>query len=134
MTVEADVLKQRQYYTDTANNYDELHLHADQEHMFALEWLSGLIRYTGAQSLLDVGCGTGRALIGLKTLHPNLRVLGIEPVEALRKIAIEKGLTAEQIVDGDALALGYAADSFDIGIAGSSCCQLLSPNSASKFC
>lgn len=114
MTIEADVVKQRQYYTDTADVYDELHLHTDQEHMFALEWLSGLIRYTGAQSLLDVGCGTGRALIGLKALHPELRVLGIEPVEALRKIAIQKGLSSDEIIDGNALSLGYSADSFDI--------------------
>lgn len=109
-----DVIAQQLYYEQTADQYDDLHLHADQEHMFALAWLSGLISYTGAQSILDVGCGTGRVLVELKAKFPDLKILGIEPVAALRTKAIEKGLTSSEIIDGDALNLGFATDSFDI--------------------
>jgi ubiquinone/menaquinone biosynthesis C-methylase UbiE len=109
-----DVIAQHLYYEKTADQYDDLHLDADQEHMFALSWLSGLIDYTGAQSILDIGCGTGRALVALKSKHPNLKILGIEPVAALREKAIQKGLTSNEIVNGDALALEFGNDTFDI--------------------
>ncbi len=112
--LDQDVIAQQLYYEQTADQYDDLHLHADQEHMFALAWLSGLIGYTGAQSILDVGCGTGRVLVELKAKFPHLKILGIEPVAALRAKAIEKGLTSSEIIDGDALNLGFASDSFDI--------------------
>ena len=112
-SVPKDVAAQRKYYTQTADKYD-VHIDGDEEHNFSLAWLSGLIEYTGAKSLIDVGSGTGRALVALKARHPNLRILGVEPVIALRKKALEKGLTEQEIVGGDALSLKYATDSFDL--------------------
>ena len=90
-SVPKDVAAQRKYYTQTADEYD-VHIDGDEEHNFSLAWLSGLIEYTGAKSLIDVGSGTGRALVALKARHPNLRVLGVEPVFALREKALKKGI------------------------------------------
>ncbi|MGB6553644.1 MAG: class I SAM-dependent methyltransferase, partial [Candidatus Binataceae bacterium] len=67
---------QRAYYSKTASAYDESHLHEGDAHFFALWWLSSIIEYTGAQSVLDIGSGTGRALRFLAGRHPKLSLLG----------------------------------------------------------
>ena len=90
--------QQRDYYARTAATYDSEH-GDEPEHALALEWLAGLIRYHGIRSVLDVGSGTGRALLFLKRL-PELRLQGIEPVEALREAAYAKGVPREELTAG----------------------------------
>ncbi len=106
--------RQRAYYSRTASAYDESHLHEGDAHFFALCWLSSIIEYTGAKSVLDIGSGTGRALHFLAERHPKLRLLGIEPVAALRDRAYERGVPRDRLVAGDALGLTGEANSFDI--------------------
>ncbi|MGB6089417.1 MAG: methyltransferase domain-containing protein [Candidatus Binataceae bacterium] len=105
---------QRAYYSKTASAYDESHLDEGDAHFFALWWLSAIIEYTGAKSVLDVGSGTGRVLRFLAGRHPKLRLLGIEPVAELRDRAYQQGVPRDHLVAGDALGLADATDSFDI--------------------
>lgn len=105
---------QRAYYSKTASAYNESHLHEGDEHFFALWWLSSIIEFTAARSVLDIGSGTGRALRFLAARHPKLRLLGVEPVAELRDRAYEQGVARDLLVAGDALCLGGEADSFDI--------------------
>ena len=105
---------QRDYYARTAKVYEDLHVQEDDEHFFALAWLASLIRHYGFRSVLDVGSGTGRGLIYLKTMFPDLKVVGIEPSPELRKIGHNKGLGQEELIDGDALNIAFANGSFDL--------------------
>jgi SAM-dependent methyltransferase len=84
------------------------------EHQFALAILSAMIEYHGIKSVLDVGSGTGRALRYLKARHPEVRFVGIEPVEALRKIGYDAGLSPEELTGGDINALEFADGEFDL--------------------
>ena len=75
-----------------------------------------MIELQDHRSLLDVGSGTGRALLHLTRKFAASPVVfnGIEPSAALREIAYSKGLSAAQLMDGDALALAFPADSVDV--------------------
>lgn len=103
---------QRQYYSQTANFYDEMHL--EKEHLLALHLLSAYIEYYQVQSVLDIGAGTGNAILWLKKRFPHLTIKGIEPVAALREQGYQKGLSSEDLLDGDAYQLPFESDSFDL--------------------
>jgi len=108
-----EVAIQRAYYRSTAAAYDQMHL-GDQEHEFALELMIGAIRHFGITSVLDVGSGTGRALMALKSAYPSLRVAGIEPSAELRENGHAKGLKRHELLDGDAQSVQFAAGAFDL--------------------
>lgn len=114
MTNENEIEIQRGYYAETANKYDSMHLDENDEHFFALSLLVGAIDYLGIHSILDLGSGTGRAVLYLKKLRPELRVVGIEPVEELREIGYSKGLSKEELMDGDATNLSFSNNEFDL--------------------
>jgi SAM-dependent methyltransferase len=65
-------------------------------------------------STLDIGTGTGRAVSFIKAHRPAIKVVGIEPVEALREIAYTKGLGPDEVMDGDATRLAFADGAFDL--------------------
>lgn len=108
-----DVERQRAYYAQTAHDYDTWQISPDDEHQIALGWLASLIRMRGHTSVLDVGSGTGRAALWLKT-QTQARVVGLEPSAELRAIGHTKGLSAEELIEGDALTLPFEDNSFDI--------------------
>ncbi len=112
-TPSADIVAQREYYSRTARQYDDLQIDAGDEHAMALAWVAWLIETRGYASVLDVGSGTGRALLYLKQRSP-ITLVGVEPSEDLRKIGHGKGLSETELVGGDALALAYQDDSFDL--------------------
>lgn len=114
MSSETEVNLQRQYYADTAAKYDAMQISDQDEHQLALAILSAMIEFHGIKSVLDVGSGTGRALRYLKARHPDVRFVGIEPVEALRKVGHAAGLTTEELRDGDINALNAANGEFDL--------------------
>jgi SAM-dependent methyltransferase len=105
---------QRQYYADTAAKYDAMQISEQDEHQFALAILSAMIEFHDIKSVLDVGSGTGRALRYLKSRHPGVRFVGIEPVEALRKVGHQAGLSPDELKDGDINALAAADGEFDL--------------------
>lgn len=112
MTKEIEI--QRQYYAKTALSYDEMHLEKDQEHILALYLLAGYIEFHQIRSVLDVGAGTGRTVLWLKNRFPDLIIKGIEPVAALREQGYQKGISSEDLIDGDAYQLPFPENSFDL--------------------
>src|SRR5215475_10521943 len=104
---------QRQHYANTATNYDET-LGQSPEHELALYILLGLIDSIRAESVLDVGAGTGRGLRFLVSHRPNLRVHGIEPVDQLRDIARRNGIPGEWMTRGNGYQLPFSDGTFDI--------------------
>jgi ubiquinone/menaquinone biosynthesis C-methylase UbiE len=109
-----EVARQRAYYTETASKYDELHANEYESIRLASGVLHGTFELINARSLLDVGCGTGTLMREVITRHPNMNVTGIEPVAALRNLAIAKGLAEQQVVLGDAASMQFSARSFDV--------------------
>jgi len=105
---------QQQYYERTAAHYDDMHLHRDDEQYFALSYLIGMIEFLQVKSILDIGSGTGRVIRDLKRSHPHLRIVGIEPVKALREIGYSQGLAASELVEGDGNGLQYQSGDFDL--------------------
>ena len=105
---------QRAYYAATAANYDDMHLHADDEHHLALRFMISMLPQLGVRSILDVGSGTGRGLMKLKSEAPGVRAVGIEPSAELRAVGHAKGLSAEELIDGDAQHLAFPDRSFDL--------------------
>jgi SAM-dependent methyltransferase len=108
---EADEI-QRGRYSEIAESYDNLH--DDPEHEIALRFLAAMLDFAGVSSVLDVGSGTGRAMTFLKTLKPELRIVGVEPVEALREAAYSKGISREELIDGDGYNLPFSEGEFDL--------------------
>lgn len=106
--------QQRDYYTRTASGYDGSHLSHDPEHNFAAAILAGMFQFLSISSVLDVGSGTGRGIMLLKSMAPGVRVTGMEPVSALREIGYAKGLRRDELIDGDATALPFGDGEFDM--------------------
>lgn len=105
---------QRNYYAKTAEQYDLLHLDERDEHFFALAYLAAMLEHFQIQSVLDIGSGTGRAISFLKKAKPDLRVIGIEPAKNLREIGYAKGLTENELIDGDATDIKFEDGTFDL--------------------
>ena len=104
--------RQAAYYAATADVYNSMHVDDDDdEHECALRILSAAIPAIGARSVLDVGTGTGRALIRLRADNPDLAVHGIDPVPEL---LAQTGLPSTMITVGSGDRLPFAADSFDV--------------------
>lgn len=114
MNLRPDVEQQRKYYARTAGQYDDMHVRENDEHQFALSLMLGLVDFLDVTSILDIGSGTGRALSAIKELRPDIRVVGIEPVAELRDIAYGRGISTEELRDGDAQALDYKDEEFDL--------------------
>ncbi len=112
MNISDEVELQRRYYAETASRYD--HMHGLDEHAFALSFMVAALDYLQVRSVLDIGSGTGRVLLHIKKLRPDLRVVGIEPVKELRDVGYANGLSADELIDGDATALPFPGQSFDL--------------------
>ena len=105
---------QRAYYARTAHRYDDMHVHEDDAHGFALRFMISVVEHLGIKSILDIGCGTGRALLEIKREMPNITAVGIEPSSELRKVGHAKGLLEAELIDGDAMNLALSDGSFDL--------------------
>lgn len=102
-----EVELQRAYYAETAGKYDGMHA----PEPLALAFLDTAIEMLGAASVLEIGAGTGKVTEHLMHRHPRAKIIGIEPVGALREIAVKRGV---DLVDGDATAMTFADASFDL--------------------
>ncbi len=79
-----------------------------------LRFMLSMIGFIEIRSVLDIGSGTGRALLELRRACPDLRILGIEPSPELREIGYSKGLSEAELVDGDAQQLVFEDGAFDL--------------------
>ena len=110
-----DVEIQRHYYAESAQRYDEMRAGRDEQAMaLAGAFLDSAIIHLEAQSVLDIGSGTGRTLRTIKQSHPGILCMGVEPVAELREVGYKAGLRADELVAGDANQLVYADGEFDI--------------------
>lgn len=107
---------QHEYYTNTALKYHDSHVanEANNEHDFALFILSAMIRKYKIKKLLDVGAGTGRTLQFLLKEHPDMEILGIEPVDALREAGYANGIPKNILIAGNGNALDFEKNEFDL--------------------
>jgi SAM-dependent methyltransferase len=103
---------QRRYYAATAARYDEMHVREEDEHSRALRYLSSFLPLLGISTVLDVGCGTGRALKRLREMGVVAR--GVEPVSALIAQAIDRnGVPKEMMVCASGDRLPFRDGAFD---------------------
>lgn len=105
---------QRKYYTETAQEYESVHVNQDDEHFFALSFMLSVLERLDIKSILDVGSGTGRTIKYIQKHRPDIRILGIEPVLELRKIGYSQGISEAELINGDATNLSFADDEFDL--------------------
>ena len=108
----SEVERQRSYYRSTAPQYDDAH--AELEHVHALHLLGAYVELNDVRSILDIGAGTGRAMLWLRERFPGLVIKGVEPVDELREIGHSKGLSREDLLPGDGANLSFADNSFDL--------------------
>lgn len=105
---------QRDYYKRTAASFEGAHEQGDSAHNRALELLVGILPTLGAQSVLDVGTGTGRALRYLSAMLPELALSGVEPVDELSRQAVERGLPSGMIRTASGENLPFEDGSVDV--------------------
>lgn len=107
---------QRAFYARTAAEYDGMH--DALEHDRALGHIIGFIRWLAARSMLDTGCGTGRAMRAVRSALPDIEVRGNDPSPELLDVAARKfGLPPDSLDCADSRALPYASGSFDVVVA-----------------
>lgn len=109
-----EVKIQQEYYSQTAEKYDETHISERGEHAFALSFMVSVIDYFEIRSVLDIGSGTGRVLRKLKQVKPELRIVGVEPVKELREIGYSNGLSDKELIAGDGTDLAFGSGEFDL--------------------
>ncbi len=103
---------QRQYYTETAHLYDDMHISPDDEHYVALEFITNFFKLFEITNILDVGCGTGRGVRHF--IEQKVAVIGVEPVRAMIDIAVSKNkIPREYLICGSGEALPFNDASFD---------------------
>lgn len=107
---------QREYYSRTAESYDAVHApeSVDNEHDFALRFLSSVIELYSIKSILDVGAGTGRTLYFIAREHPEVKIVGIEPVTELREQGYAKGISRDILIDGNGYNMQFHDREFDL--------------------
>jgi ubiquinone/menaquinone biosynthesis C-methylase UbiE len=110
----SEIEAQRRYYAQTGRRYDEMHVHEGDEHFFALALLVAVLDQFSINSVLDVGSGTGRALTYIKQRRPDVRAVGVEPVAELRQAALLRGLSRDELIEGDARELQFKDGGFDL--------------------
>ncbi len=91
-----------------------MHVSENDAHGFALRFMISVLEQFGIRSILDIGSGTGRALLKIRDEAPNASIVGIEPSAELRRIGYAKGLLETQLIDGDGMNLACADNSIDL--------------------
>jgi len=103
--------KQKEYYSKTAVNYEQIHVKADDEHSLAIKFMIAMLKVYNVKTILDIGSGTGRAVKAL--LDAGFEVVGIEPVVELIEQGTGNGIPVGTIIQGDGQSLPFPDKSFD---------------------
>jgi SAM-dependent methyltransferase len=106
-----------EYYDKTASLYDQMHGgERNIEHVRALEYSWPILEDFGIQSVLEVGCGTGRSLEWIRSHSPHVRLSGVELSTEMLARAKAKLPEAELRI-GNAEALDFPDGSRDLVLA-----------------
>ena len=103
------------YYDQTASSYNSWHCDPNNEssHNFAVREVLQTMRSLNALSLLDVCCGTGRAVRA--ALDSGYAATGIDVSPSLIEIGIkELSIPEERLIVADATGLPFGDNSFDV--------------------
>jgi len=114
MGIAHEIEIQRRHFAGIARKYHEEFVTQGDEHTFALAFLVAMIDHFKFESILDIGSGTGRALLYIKDRKPQLQMVGIEPVRELRKVGYRLGIPESELIEGDATRLGFDDGQFDL--------------------
>jgi ubiquinone/menaquinone biosynthesis C-methylase UbiE len=118
MKVDAPAKRQRAYYAGTADHYEADHVVEGDEHYFALRHIAFYLNWIDARSVLDTGCGTGRAIRFLRESLPNASIRGNDPSEELLAIAArDHGVPSDTLDCCSSERLPYEDSSFDAVVA-----------------
>ncbi len=110
----AATVAQRRYYRQTAEHYDERHTGREDEHYVALRHVAAYLQWIGARTVLDTGCGTGRAMRYLRDALPGVQVFGNDPSAELLAVATERyGVPARSLTCARSDPLPFADGAFD---------------------
>jgi ubiquinone/menaquinone biosynthesis C-methylase UbiE len=66
------------------------------------------------KSVLDLDCGTGKAIRQIKSHRYDTRLLGVEPFRNFREVGYSLGVSPEKLIEGDAKNLQFASSSVDL--------------------
>ncbi|MDJ0730413.1 MAG: class I SAM-dependent methyltransferase [Crocosphaera sp.] len=105
-----------EYYKETASHYDDMHIKANDEHFVALKNSLPILKLLTPTSILDVGCGTGRALSWYEQQINHLKLTGIDPSADLLEKASQRLPNAE-FIEGSGEKLPFQDNSFDLVVA-----------------
>jgi len=103
------------YYAGTASSYNAWHCDPQDNspHNSAVRETMALVKKLGARSLLDVCCGTGRAVKA--ALDAGINARGIDISRELLDVGVRQmGIPAARLDHGDATSLPYADRAFDV--------------------
>ncbi len=103
---------QKAYYQRTADTYQRDHVNDGDEHSIALTHVLAVCHQLGVRNVLDVGCGTGRALQHLASDN-SLRLVGVEPVRELLSIAQNTCQPSTSLLEGLGTNLPLRSGSVD---------------------
>jgi len=104
-------------------DYDEWHEHmvrAETRSPLDYPWYESVyrgLRPISTGRLLEVGCGRGQFAVWLSKQKPNFEIIGLDFSEAAINLATQRAMAERagvKFMQGDAQALPYADDSFDI--------------------
>lgn len=90
-------------------------MRANEQHYrrVALSHISAFVRQFELKSVLDLGCGTGNAIVRLMEENPAVCFRGIEPVSQLLNMALKKGVSKHLLVTGSGMDLPFKNECFD---------------------
>ena len=105
---------QSQWFAEKADVYDRGNLRDADEHYAALRHISAFVQMLRIESILDVGCGTGRGVKYFLEIHPDIRIRGLDPVQAMLGQAISAhGIAPELLCCGAGEEMPFPDGSFD---------------------
>ncbi|MFV1995713.1 MAG: class I SAM-dependent methyltransferase [Verrucomicrobiales bacterium] len=114
-THQEHVARMTAYYAETASKYNSWHCDPSNisSHNFAARETISLMEEVGGKTLLDVCCGTGRAV--KMAIDHGYSAKGIDISSDLVRIGVQElGIAQEHLDVGDATDLPYEDNSFDV--------------------
>jgi ubiquinone/menaquinone biosynthesis C-methylase UbiE len=116
MNIDKEIKTQEEFYRLTAGDYDEMHNNGEfGNKMVSLHFINLLRELIGAESILDVGCGTGASLFYFLQNKKELKkIIGIEPYSSMIDVALRKGISPNMIIQGRGEKIFFPDKSFDV--------------------
>jgi ubiquinone/menaquinone biosynthesis C-methylase UbiE len=101
-----------EYYNRTAKMYDLWHFSAKNSHDYAVETLIKTMRAENLKTVLDICCGTGRAISSAQEAGFDAHGIDISP-GLLAEAANKRNIPKDRLHLGDATKLPFPDKSFD---------------------